>query len=56
MPSLLACLGCGGKGESDDIKTLDYTHASLTDVPSDVFACERTLEELYLDSNQVSRG
>ncbi|KAK4292424.1 hypothetical protein Pmani_034804 [Petrolisthes manimaculis] len=55
MPSLLlSCLGCGGKGESDDIKTLDYTHASLTAVPPDVFACERTLEELYLDSNQLS--
>ncbi|KAK3879449.1 hypothetical protein Pcinc_015982 [Petrolisthes cinctipes] len=55
MPSLLlSCLGCGGKGESDDVKTLDYTHASLTGVPPDVFACERTLEELYLDSNQLS--
>ncbi|XP_071512851.1 uncharacterized protein [Panulirus ornatus] len=54
MPSLFACLGCGGGGESDDIRTLDYCHAALTDVPSDVFACERTLEELYLDSNQLN--
>nr|XP_053636548.1 mucin-5AC-like isoform X5 [Cherax quadricarinatus] len=54
MPSLFACLVCGGRGESDDIRMLDYCHASLTDVPSDVFACERTLEELYLDSNQLS--
>ncbi|KAG7170200.1 flocculation protein FLO11-like isoform X2 [Homarus americanus] len=54
MPSLFACFGCGGGGESDDIRTLDYCHCSLNDVPSDVFACERTLEELYLDSNQLS--
>ena len=53
MPSLFACLGCGGGAESDDIRVLDYRHAALTDVPSDVFASERTLEELLLDSNQV---
>ncbi|CAL4067329.1 unnamed protein product, partial [Meganyctiphanes norvegica] len=53
MPSLFACLGCGGKGETDDIKVLDYKHAGLNDVPGDVFASERTLEELYLDSNQL---
>ncbi|KAK7083033.1 hypothetical protein SK128_009244 [Halocaridina rubra] len=54
MPSLFACLGCGGGAESDDIRVLDYRHAALTDVPSDVFATERTLEELRLDSNQLS--
>nr|XP_045595962.1 mucin-17-like isoform X1 [Procambarus clarkii]XP_045595963.1 mucin-17-like isoform X1 [Procambarus clarkii] len=54
MPSLFACFMCGGRGESDDIRTLDYCHASLSDVPADVFACERTLEELHLDSNQLS--
>ncbi|XP_068200291.1 erbin-like isoform X2 [Palaemon carinicauda] len=54
MPSLFSCLGCGGGAESDDIRVLDYRHAALTDVPSDVFASERTLEELLLDSNQLS--
>lgn len=32
---------------------LDYRHSSLTDVPGDVFNFERTLEELYTDSNQI---
>ncbi|XP_018015311.1 nascent polypeptide-associated complex subunit alpha, muscle-specific form isoform X1 [Hyalella azteca] len=58
MTGLLACLGgCGGKMPRDDfedITTLDFRHFSLTEVPSDVFACERTLETLYLDSNQLS--
>ncbi|KAF2367699.1 Leucine-rich repeat [Trinorchestia longiramus] len=58
MTGLFACLGgCGGKVPRDDIEeitTLDYRHFSLTEVPSDVFACERTLETLYLDSNQLS--
>lgn len=53
MPSLLACFVCGGKGESDDVRVLDYRHSALSDVPADVFASERTLEELLLDSNQV---
>ncbi|XP_042879925.1 mucin-12-like isoform X2 [Penaeus japonicus] len=54
MPSLLACFVCGGKGESDDVRVLDYRHSALHDVPADVFASERTLEELLLDSNQLT--
>ncbi|XP_063614669.1 mucin-2-like isoform X1 [Penaeus indicus] len=54
MPSLLACFVCGGKGESDDVRVLDYRHSALNDVPADVFASERTLEELLLDSNQLT--
>lgn len=54
MPSLLACFVCGGKGESDDVRVLDYRHSALSDVPADVFASERTLEELLLDSNQLT--
>ncbi|KAL3868446.1 hypothetical protein ACJMK2_041253 [Sinanodonta woodiana] len=37
----------------DDVRVLDYRHYSLTDVPGDVFNFERTLEELYVDSNQI---
>ncbi|KAK3596963.1 hypothetical protein CHS0354_033621 [Potamilus streckersoni] len=37
----------------DDVQVLDYRHYSLTDVPGDVFNFERTLEELYVDSNQI---
>ncbi|XP_071117140.1 leucine-rich repeat-containing protein 7-like isoform X2 [Haliotis cracherodii] len=37
----------------DDIRVLDYRHCSLTDVPGEVFNFERTLEELYADSNQI---
>lgn len=37
----------------EDIRELDYRHFSLTDVPAEVFNVERTLEDLYLDSNQI---
>ncbi|XP_069126655.1 erbin-like isoform X4 [Argopecten irradians] len=37
----------------DDVRELDYRHCSLTDVPSEVFNFERTLEELFVDSNQI---
>lgn len=32
---------------------LDYSHCSLQQVPKEVFSFERTLEELYLDANQI---
>lgn len=39
--------------DQDDGKILDYSHSRLEDVPGEVFHKERTLEELYLDSNQI---
>ncbi|RUS74107.1 hypothetical protein EGW08_018138 [Elysia chlorotica] len=36
-----------------EVRVLDYRHSSLRDVPSEVFNKERTLEELYADSNQI---
>lgn len=39
--------------ETEDVRQLDYQHNMLQDVPPQVFAYERTLEELYLDSNRI---
>ena len=47
------CVRHGGEDDEDDASSLDYRHSSLSSVPSDVFAHERTLEELFLDSNQI---
>lgn len=33
--------------------TLDYSHCSLEQVPKEIFTFEKTLEELYLDANQI---
>ena len=41
------------RGEVEDVRTLDFRHCGLQNVPSDVFQLERTLEELFLDSNQI---
>ncbi|XP_076307079.1 uncharacterized protein LOC143223255 isoform X2 [Tachypleus tridentatus] len=41
------------RSETDDVQVLEYSHCSLNDVPSEVFAYERTLEELFLDANQI---
>ncbi|KAK7793995.1 hypothetical protein R5R35_003958 [Gryllus longicercus] len=46
------CFACL-KPESTDIKQLNYEHCTLNDVPAEVFAFERTLEELHLDSNRI---
>lgn len=48
--------GCGQCKESneDNIVCLDYNHMSLTEVPTEIFTFERTLEDLYLESNRVS--
>ena len=44
---------CVQRQDKDEAVTLDYGHSSLDNVPSDVFAHERTLEELTLVSNQI---
>jgi len=41
------------QNKDDDAISLDYRHSNLSDVPSDVFTHERTLEELHLDSNHI---
>lgn len=33
--------------------TLHYSHCSLEQVPKEIFTFEKTLEELYLDANQI---
>nr|XP_026492368.1 protein lap1-like [Vanessa tameamea] len=38
----------------EDIVELDYSHHSLTDVPSEVFVYERTLETLLCQSNRIT--
>ncbi|XP_023936072.2 protein lap1 [Bicyclus anynana] len=38
----------------EDIVELDYSHHSLTDVPTDVFVYERTLETLLCQSNRIT--
>ncbi|GIY63655.1 hypothetical protein CEXT_786161 [Caerostris extrusa] len=38
---------------SDDVRLLEYSHSNLDDVPNEVFGYERTLEELFLDANQI---
>ena len=37
----------------EEIDILDYSHCSLTDIPSDVFLHERTLVELLVDNNRI---
>ncbi|XP_037657834.1 erbin isoform X3 [Choloepus didactylus] len=41
------------RGEEETITTLDYSHCSLEQVPKEIFTFEKTLEELYLDANQI---
>lgn len=38
----------------EDVCELDYSHQSLTDVPTEVFVYERTLETLLCHSNRIS--
>lgn len=45
---------CCVTSQEDDVRELDYQHASLTDVPAEIFNHERTLEILRLDCNQIS--
>lgn len=39
--------------EEEEVTELDYRHCSLDDVPNEIFAYERTLETLRLDSNNI---
>lgn len=39
--------------EAEEVRVLDYRHCSLAEVPNEVFNYERTLEELFLDANQI---
>lgn len=48
----LNCFACKQKAV-DDVKTLDFSRASIADVPPEVFNFERTLENLHLDGNKV---
>ncbi|XP_074666941.1 erbin-like isoform X2 [Strix aluco] len=41
------------RGEEEVVTMLDYSHCSLDQVPKEIFTFEKTLEELYLDSNQI---
>ncbi|XP_074021540.1 erbin-like isoform X4 [Numenius arquata] len=41
------------RGEEEMVTTLDYSHCSLEQVPKEIFTFEKTLEELYLDANQI---
>ena len=39
--------------EDPEVHVLDYRHCSLEHMPAEVFLWERTLEELYVDANQI---
>ncbi|XP_036382354.1 erbin-like [Megalops cyprinoides] len=41
------------RGEEEVVTALDYSHCSLEQVPKEIFSFEKTLEELYLDANQI---
>ncbi|XP_062870587.1 erbin isoform X2 [Trichomycterus rosablanca] len=41
------------RGEEETVTFLDYSHCSLEQVPKEIFSFEKTLEELYLDANQI---
>ncbi|XP_053152251.1 erbin isoform X2 [Hemicordylus capensis] len=41
------------RGEEETVTSLDYSHCSLEQVPKEIFTFEKTLEELYLDANQI---
>lgn len=41
------------RGEEETITSLDYSHCSLETVPKEIFSFEKSLQELYLDANQI---
>ncbi|XP_051875292.1 erbin isoform X2 [Pristis pectinata] len=41
------------RGEEEAVTVLDYSHCSLEQVPKEIFPFDKTLEELYLDANQI---
>jgi Leucine-rich repeat (LRR) protein len=44
----------GGKNNLKEISELTYSHNNLTYVPEEIICHERSLEELYLDSNRIN--
>ena len=44
----------GGKNQLKEINELSYSHNNLTYVPEEIICHERSLEELYLDSNRIN--
>ncbi|KAK0143001.1 Erbin [Merluccius polli] len=41
------------RGEEEPVTSLDYSHCSLETVPKEIFGFEKSLQELYLDANQI---
>lgn len=41
------------RGEEEIVTSLDYSHCSLETVPKEIFSFEKTLQELFLDANQI---
>ncbi|XP_061655251.1 erbin isoform X3 [Phyllopteryx taeniolatus] len=41
------------RGEEEAVTSLDYSHCSLETVPKEIFSFEKTLQELFLDANQI---
>ena len=39
--------------QEEEVRVLDYRHSSLDQLPPEVFNFERTLEELYVDANNI---
>ena len=51
--AFFSCFSCFKPAEEIEVTELDFAHCSLNDVPNDVFAYERTLECLCLESNNI---
>lgn len=50
--SWFCCTQCK-QNNAEDIRSLDYSHCLLQEIPAEIYMHERTLEKLYLDSNRV---
>ena len=44
----------GNRSELKEINVLNYSHNNLTYVPEEIILHERSLEELFLDSNRIN--
>jgi Leucine-rich repeat (LRR) protein len=44
----------GNRSELKEISVLNYSHNNLTYVPEEIILHERSLEELFLDSNRIN--
>lgn len=42
-----------GKAEKEFFHVLDYSHKNLLNVPTEIYEHAQTLEDLYLDANQL---